>query len=88
MARALRVANTLDCLFTVLLFLKAGNLEGNPLMGWLLEANIVAFIFVKLIGVAVFSEVLERRQQRWALRAFTVIFTIAAAANAALLVSL
>ena len=78
---SLRIANTLDCLFTVLLYLSVGDVEGNPLMGWLLGVSVPLFVVVKLVGVAALSMFIGPRVST----VLTVLFVIAASANAALL---
>lgn len=83
-ARALRVLNAFDCVITAFCFLTYGpSAEINPLMRWLLERSLFAFVFVKLVGVAIFSFFAPR----WALILGCVLYTMACAAGAALLVS-
>ena len=84
MGFALRLANTADCLFTVLLHLAVGNVEANPIMGGLLAFGWPVFVLAKLVGVAALSAVLENARQRLILGILTVALTGAAAANAAL----
>lgn len=82
MGFALRIANAVDCLFTVLLYLRVGNVELNPLLGPLLAFSWPLFVVVKLVGVAALSYAL--RNHRRVTLALTVLFVIAAASNAAL----
>lgn len=84
---ALRLANTADCLFTVLLHLSAAGLEANPAMAGLISFSWPLFAVVKLFGVAALSLVLVDRKQRVVLGVLTVALTGAAAANAALWVT-
>ncbi len=86
MDRALRIVNTADCLFTVLLHLTVGHVEANPVMGGLIAISWPLFVVVKLVGVALLSHVLAELKQRLILAVLTVLVTIAAAANAVLLI--
>lgn len=59
LARSVRVLNTLDVLATLLVVCVLGAPEWNPVQARMIDASPVAFVLVKLIGVAFFTVCLQ-----------------------------
>lgn len=90
LARLVRMLNLVDCIATLALVDAVGPAaEFNPIMRAVLEFDPLAFVLVKLIGVAVLSEVLVRYPRVWviyALYAVACTYVVTLAAHAAWMV--
>lgn len=82
LAVSLRVMNTFDAFLTIYTVTILGAEEANPAIGWLLRFSPILFVVLKIVGVAVSSEFLARRNQWHVLFILNVFYVIALAAHA------